>query len=171
MLDSVHYRERAVRSILGQGLDCVPRPRYQPPDSSCRGQTVKRLSVGLWCGSRLSGTLVPGIRESAESSATGVTDGGIFASSSIVAKESDLSNTSSRGELVRGWSASGDLLASVVAGLIIGLALDAWLGTSPWFVVGFIIVAAIGGFMKMKAEASAAIDVHAAEAIRIRDGF
>jgi len=52
-----------------------------------------------------------------------------------------------------------------------GLALDAWLGTSPWFVVVLIIAAAIGGFMKLKAESSAAIDLHAAEAIRIRDGL
>ncbi len=72
---------------------------------------------------------------------------------------------------MRGWSASGDLLASVVAGLLMGLALDAWLGTSPWFVVVLIIAAAIGGFMKLKAESSAAIDLHAAEAIRIRDGL
>ena len=72
---------------------------------------------------------------------------------------------------MRGWSASGDLLASVIAGLVIGLALDTWLGTSPWFVVVLSVVAAIGGFIKMKAEASVAIDRHASEAIRIRDGL
>ncbi len=75
-----------------------------------------------------------------------------------------------RGELVRGWSASGDLFASIAAGLLIGLALDAWLGTSPIFVVVLIIVAAYGGFRRMWAE-SEQIEELAREAIRIRNGL
>jgi len=72
--------------------------------------------------------------------------------------------------LVRGWSASGDLFASIAAGLLIGLALDAWLGTSPIFVVALILVAAYAGFRRMYAE-SEEIEEQAREAIRIRNGL
>lgn len=82
-----------------------------------------------------------------------------------------MNKTSSKGDLVRGWSASGDLLASVIAGLVLGLGLDAVFGTTPWFTVVFASVAAIGAFYKMRAEASEAIDAQALEAIRIRDGL
>ena len=75
-----------------------------------------------------------------------------------------------RGDLIRGWSASGDLFASIAAGLFIGLALDAWLGTSPAFVVVLIIVAAYAGFRRMYAE-SEKIEEQAREAIRIRNGL
>ena len=75
-----------------------------------------------------------------------------------------------RGDLIRGWSASGDLFASIAAGLLIGLAIDAWFGTSPFFVVALIIVASYGGFRKMYAE-SEEIEEQAREAIRIRDGL
>jgi len=82
-----------------------------------------------------------------------------------------LNNTSTRGELVRGWSGSGNLLASVIAGLVLGLGLDHWLGTAPVFVIIFSVVAAVGTFYKMKAESAETIDAQAAEAIRIRDGL
>jgi hypothetical protein len=39
------------------------------------------------------------------------------------------------------------------------------------FVVIFSVAAAIGGFYKMRADSEEAIDRHAAEAIRIRDGL
>jgi F0F1-type ATP synthase assembly protein I len=81
-----------------------------------------------------------------------------------------LTNTSHRGELVRGWSASGDLVASIIAGLIIGLGLDAWLDTSPMFVVIFVVAGSIGGFLRLKAE-SGVIEEQAEEAIRIRYGL
>jgi len=74
-----------------------------------------------------------------------------------------------RHDLIRGWSASGDLFASVLAGMLIGLGLDAVFGTSPAFVVVFIVVAAIGGFLRMYGE-SEELEEHAREAIRIRDG-
>jgi len=82
-----------------------------------------------------------------------------------------LNNTSHRGELVRGWSASGDLLASVVAGLLIGLGLDYVFNTAPWFTVIFVLVASIGGFYKLKGDSAEIIDAQAKEAIRIRDGL
>lgn len=72
--------------------------------------------------------------------------------------------------MIRGWSASGDLFASVLAGLLIGLGLDAVFGTSPAFVVVFIVVAAIGGFLRMYGE-SEELEEQAREAIRIRDGL
>lgn len=81
-----------------------------------------------------------------------------------------MENTSHRGELVRGWSASGDLFASLLTGLLIGLGLDALFNTSPTFVVILTVVAAIGAFLKIYA-ASSAIEDQAAEAIRGRDGL
>jgi ATP synthase protein I len=81
-----------------------------------------------------------------------------------------LKTSTHRGDLIRGWSASGDLFASIVAGLLIGLGIDALFGTSPIFVVVLIVVAAYGGFRKMYAE-SEQIEVQALEAIRIRNGL
>ena len=81
-----------------------------------------------------------------------------------------MNQTSHRGELVRGWSSSGDLVASIIAGLVIGLALDAWLGTAPLFVVILVVVGSIGGFLRLKAE-SGELEEQAREAIRIRDGL
>jgi ATP synthase protein I len=82
-----------------------------------------------------------------------------------------LNNSSTRGELVRGWSSSGDLLASVITGILLGLGLDYLFGTTPVFVVIFSVAAAVGGFYKMRADSEETIDRHAAEAIRIRDGL
>jgi len=76
-----------------------------------------------------------------------------------------LKATTHRGEIIRGWSASGDLFGSLLAGLLIGLALDAWLNTSPGFVIGFVIVAAIGAFRKMYV-ASATIEDQAQDLMR-----
>ncbi|MFV1999957.1 MAG: hypothetical protein ACC654_06295 [Acidimicrobiia bacterium] len=76
-----------------------------------------------------------------------------------------------RGELIRGWSASGDLFGSLLAGLLIGLGIDALLGTSPFFVVVLIVVAAIGAFFKSYAESGERIDEQAREALRIRRGL
>jgi len=86
-------------------------------------------------------------------------------------RDSDLDKTSHRDELARGWSGSSNLLSSVIAGLLIGLGLDALLDTAPIFVVVFILVASVGGFLRIRAEASASIDAQAREAIRIRDGL
>ena len=82
-----------------------------------------------------------------------------------------MNKASTQGELVRGWSSSGDLLASVITGILLGLGLDYVLGTAPVFVVLFSVAAAIGGFYKMKAASAETIDAQAAEAIRIRDGL
>ncbi|MCL1599049.1 MAG: AtpZ/AtpI family protein [Actinomycetia bacterium] len=81
-----------------------------------------------------------------------------------------MKSSTHRHDLIRGWSASGDLFASVLAGLLIGLGLDAVFGTSPAFVIVFIVVAAIGGFLRMYSE-SEELEEQAREAIRIRDGI
>jgi F0F1-type ATP synthase assembly protein I len=72
--------------------------------------------------------------------------------------------------MIRGWSGSADVFGSVFAGLLIGLGLDAWFGTSPVFVVGFVVVAAIGAFYKSYAD-SERIEEQAQEALRIRNGL
>jgi F0F1-type ATP synthase assembly protein I len=82
-----------------------------------------------------------------------------------------LGATSHRDELARGWTASSSLISSIVAGLLLGLGLDLVFGTRPLFVVIFVVVAAVGGFLRLRAEGSAAIDAQALEAIRIRDGL
>lgn len=45
-----------------------------------------------------------------------------------------------------GWIEGGSFIGSVVAGMLIGLGLDAWLGTEPWIVVGGIVLGAYSGF-------------------------
>lgn len=75
-----------------------------------------------------------------------------------------------RSDMIRGWSGSADIFGSVLAGLLIGLGLDAWLGTSPAFVVGLVVVAAIGAFYKSYAD-SERLEELAEEALRIRNGL
>ena len=48
-----------------------------------------------------------------------------------------------------GWVDGGSLFSSIVAGTLLGLGLDAWLGTSPWLVVVGVVVGSIGGFYRM----------------------
>lgn len=80
-----------------------------------------------------------------------------------------MESTTHRGEMVRGWSGAGDVFGSVLAGLLIGLALDAWLNTAPIFVMTFVVAASVGAFFKIKGETDA-FDRHAEAAIRGRDG-
>jgi F0F1-type ATP synthase assembly protein I len=72
--------------------------------------------------------------------------------------------------LIRGWSGSADIFGSILAGLLIGLGLDALFGTSPAFVVALVVVAAIGAFYKSYAD-SERLEELAEEAIRIRNGL
>lgn len=71
--------------------------------------------------------------------------------------------------MIRGWSGSVDVFSSLIAGLLIGLGLDAWFNTSPVFVIGFVVVAAIGAFYKSYAD-SEQLEEMANEALRARDG-
>jgi F0F1-type ATP synthase assembly protein I len=46
-----------------------------------------------------------------------------------------------------GWIEGGSFFGSTVAGMLIGLGVDAWLGTEPWFVIGGILLGAYSGFL------------------------
>ena len=48
-----------------------------------------------------------------------------------------------------GYSSGVDLISSVVAGLLLGLGLDWWLGTNPLFTVIGIIAGFASGFFKL----------------------
>lgn len=48
-----------------------------------------------------------------------------------------------------GFSTGVDLISSVVAGLLLGLALDWWLGTNPAFTIVGIIAGFGSGFFKL----------------------
>ena len=69
--------------------------------------------------------------------------------------------------MIGGWSASGDFFAAVLAGLLLGMLVDAWLHTRPWLtVIG--AVAGFGvGFWRMM-EYSKKIEVEARRAQRLR---
>lgn len=48
-----------------------------------------------------------------------------------------------------GWIQGGSLLGSVLAGMILGLLGDWWLGTDPWLVVIGILLGSYSGFMRL----------------------
>ena len=54
-----------------------------------------------------------------------------------------------RRSVTGGFSSGVDLISSVVAGLLLGLGLDWWLGTEPVFVVIGIIAGFGSGFFKL----------------------
>lgn len=47
-----------------------------------------------------------------------------------------------------------DLVAALVVGVGIGLLLDYWLGTKPWFLIGFFILGAAAGMLNVYKVAS-----------------
>jgi ATP synthase protein I len=54
-----------------------------------------------------------------------------------------------RNAVTGGFSPGADLASTVIAGLLIGLALDWWLGTRPIFIVIFTIAGFGAGFYKL----------------------
>lgn len=54
-----------------------------------------------------------------------------------------------RGAVTGEFSAGVDLISSVVAGLLLGLGLDWWLGTRPVFVIVGVIAGFVSGFLKL----------------------
>lgn len=48
-----------------------------------------------------------------------------------------------------GWIGGGNFLGSVLSGTLLGLLLDNWLGTDPWFVVGGIVLGSYTGFLRV----------------------
>jgi ATP synthase protein I len=47
-----------------------------------------------------------------------------------------------------------DLVAALVVGVGIGLLLDYWLGTKPWFLIGFFVLGAAAGMLNVYKVAS-----------------
>lgn len=43
-----------------------------------------------------------------------------------------------------------DFFSTILAGFLLGLGLDAWLGTRPWFIIGGIVLGTFWGFLKLK---------------------
>ena len=59
----------------------------------------------------------------------------------------DEQNVNSKSSVVYGAVLS--LALSIVSCLLVGWALDRWLGTSPWLIVTGIIIGSIAGFMHL----------------------
>ncbi|MDX6272642.1 MAG: putative F0F1-ATPase subunit Ca2+/Mg2+ transporter [Acidobacteriota bacterium] len=58
----------------------------------------------------------------------------------------DEQNVNSKSSVVYGAVLS--LAFSIVSGLLVGWALDRWLGTSPWLIVAGIVLGSVAGFMQ-----------------------
>ncbi len=60
--------------------------------------------------------------------------------------DKDEQNVNSKSSVVYGAVLS--LAFSIVSGLVVGWALDHWLGTSPWLIVAGIVLGSVAGFMQ-----------------------
>lgn len=47
-----------------------------------------------------------------------------------------------------GWLQGGSFFGSILAGTLLGLGLDWWLGTAPWLVILGVILGAYSGFAR-----------------------
>jgi ATP synthase protein I len=56
-----------------------------------------------------------------------------------------------------------DFALVVLVFLGIGYGIDRWLGTRPWFMIGLVIFAVIGQFIKMYYDYTAAMEAHEAD--------
>jgi ATP synthase protein I len=61
-------------------------------------------------------------------------------------KNKDERNVNSKSSVVYGAVLS--LALSIVSCLLVGWALDRWLGTSPWLIVTGIVLGSVAGFMQ-----------------------
>jgi ATP synthase protein I len=61
-------------------------------------------------------------------------------------RKRDDENVNSKSSVVYGAVLS--LALSIVSCLLVGWALDRWLGTSPWLIVAGIVLGSIAGFMQ-----------------------
>ena len=53
------------------------------------------------------------------------------------------------GKALAAESATAGFFSSILAGLLLGLGLDAWIGTSPAFTIAGILFGSVNGFLKM----------------------
>lgn len=72
--------------------------------------------------------------------------------------------------MVGDWTTTGDFFGAILAGLLLGLLMDALLGTTPWLVIVGVIAGFGVGFQKMY-EFSKRIEEEADAARRKRDGL
>jgi len=56
-----------------------------------------------------------------------------------------------------------EIALTVALFVAVGLGLDRWLGTLPWFTIGMTLLAGIGFFAKFKYQYDVAMDQHEAE--------
>jgi F0F1-type ATP synthase assembly protein I len=56
-----------------------------------------------------------------------------------------------------------DIALTVALFVAVGIGLDRWLGTLPWFTIGLTVLAGIGFFAKFKYQYDAAMEQHEAE--------
>ncbi|CAN5895928.1 hypothetical protein BH23ACT5_BH23ACT5_07540 [soil metagenome] len=47
-----------------------------------------------------------------------------------------------------GWLEGGSFFSSILAGTLLGLGLDWWLGTTPWLVISGILLGSYSGFAR-----------------------
>lgn len=71
-----------------------------------------------------------------------------------VGDEEEALNEKERGGAGPAFRMATDLVAALIVGVGIGLLLDYWLGTKPWFLIGFFILGAAAGMLNVYKVAS-----------------
>ena len=66
-----------------------------------------------------------------------------------VGAEKEVQSEKERGGAGPAFRMATDLVAALVVGVGIGLLLDYWLGTKPWFLIGFFILGAAAGMLNV----------------------
>jgi ATP synthase protein I len=51
----------------------------------------------------------------------------------------------------RSFALFWDFVGTVLAGAVVGWAIDHWFGTEPWAILAFIILGVVGGFVRLVA--------------------
>lgn len=57
-----------------------------------------------------------------------------------------------------GWLQGGAFFSSILAGTLVGLGVDWWLGTAPWFVIAGVLLGSYSGFARTWSEIKAQPD-------------